>query len=221
MDQEYADSGRDTTGKVSRAGRTISAIAGSLLLYRTVKRHKADTFLLLAGGYLVYRAASGNCPISATVSRFRKADHPRNINVRTSVIVNRPREMVYAFWRRLENLPLFMKHLDSVYEIDETRSTWNIKIPGGLATLHWGAEIVNEQPGSVLSWQSIPGASIENAGKINFTDTPGKGTRIHALISYRALNGVVGETVSRLLNPVFSGLIEKDILNFKHYMENI
>jgi uncharacterized membrane protein len=200
--------------------RVISAIAGSLILYKITQKHKADSLLLLAGGYLLYRATTGHCPVHSLLGKGRGADHARNVNVRASVLVSRPRAEVYAFWRKLENLPLFMKHLESVDEIDEFTSAWKVKVPGGLGHIRWEAEIVKEEEGSELSWQSVPGASIRNAGKINFSDTPAQGTRIDALISYQAPMGKFGETVSRLLTPLFSEMIEKDILDFKHFIED-
>ena len=212
---------RAATKNVGKTERVISAIAGSLLLYKITQKHKADTLLLLAGGYLLYRATSGHCPIHSLFSREKRAGHPHNINVRTSVIVNRPRAEVYAFWRKLGNLPLFMKHLESVDEIDEFTSAWKVRIPGGLGYIRWEAEIVKEEEGTVLSWQSVQGASISNAGKINFSDTPAQGTRIDALISYHAPLGRFGEEISHLLTPVFSEMIENDILGFKHFIEDI
>ena len=206
---------------VGQTERTLSAIAGSLLLYYVTKKHKADALLLLGGGYLLYRAVSGHCPVSSVFHRKGgRAGHASNVNVRTSVVVNRPREEVYMFWRSLENLPLFMKHLDNVDELDSITSAWKIRLPGGVGDVRWEAKIVKEEPGTELSWQSVPGASIENAGKINFSDTPGGATRIDVMISYRAPMGVIGERLSRLLTPVFSNMVEKDILNFKHFMEN-
>jgi uncharacterized membrane protein len=201
--------------------RTLSAIAGSLVLYYVTKKHKADALLLLGGGYLLYRAVSGHCPIASALHRkAARTGHVSNVNVRTSVVVNRPRAEVYAFWRSLENLPLFMKHLDNVDEIDAVTSAWKVKIPGGMGEVRWEAKMVKEEPGSELSWQSVPGASIENAGKINFSDTPGGATRIDVVISYRAPMGVIGERLSRLLTPVFSNMVERDVKFFKHFMEN-
>ncbi|HEX9509216.1 MAG TPA: SRPBCC family protein [Puia sp.] len=210
---------REPHVNTGRTERVISAIAGSLLLYKITQKHKADSLLLLAGGYLLYRGISGHCPIHSLFSREKGVDHPRNVNVRASVLVSRPRAEVYAFWRKLENLPLFMKHLESVDEIDEFTSAWKVKVPG-LGYIRWEAEIVKEEEGSVLSWQSVPGASIRNAGKINFSDTPAQGTRIDALISYHAPMGKFGEALSRLLTPLFSEMIEKDILSFKHFIED-
>jgi uncharacterized membrane protein len=204
---------------VSRPERIISAIAGGLLLYHTIRKHKAGSLLLLGGGYLAYRAMTGHCPVYAM--RDERSHGPKNINIRTSVVVNRPRYEVYSFWRHLENLPLFMKHLESVREIDDRTSSWVAKLPGGLGMLHWNAEIVKDVKDSEISWKSLPDASIENAGKVNFTDTPSKGTRIDVMITYRAPLGSIGEEVSRLLTPATRHSIRKDIVGFKHVMENV
>lgn len=199
--------------------RIISTIAGSLLLYFVMSRRKKEAFLALAGGYLAYRGISGHCPLYSLRDR-RFAPEGRNINVRAHVVVSRPRDAVYAFWRKLENLNLFMQHVEDIREIDDKTSSWTIKIPGGLHSLQWEAEIVKEEEGKEISWLSKPGASIENAGKINFSDTPARGTRIDALISYRAPFGKVGEGLSRLFTPLFRHKIAEDIYNFKYYLEN-
>lgn len=205
---------------VGEKGRAVSAIAGSLLLYFMMKKHKTDALLALAGGYLIYRGVSGHCPLSSLKDRHF-ASTGRNINVRTHVLVNRPRSEVYSFWRKLENLNLFMEHVEDIREMDDKTSSWKIKIPGLPGSLEWEAEIVKEEEGREISWQSRPGSSIDNAGKINFSDTPGRGTtRIDALISYRAPFGKVGEGISRLMTPVFKRKIEEDIRSFKYYMES-
>ncbi|WP_432326764.1 SRPBCC family protein [Mucilaginibacter sp. P25] len=43
--------------------------------------------------------------------------------------MNKPRQKVYEFWRKLDNLPLFMKHLESVEVIDSKYSHWVLKLP--------------------------------------------------------------------------------------------
>jgi uncharacterized membrane protein len=206
---------------VGHTERTLSAIAGSLLLYYVTKKHKGDALLLAGGGYLLYRAVSGHCPIAGLFHRKAGTGHASNVNVKTSVVVGKPRKEVYMFWRNLENLPLFMKHLDNVDVIDPVTSAWRVRMPGGIGDVRWEAEIIKEIPGAELSWASVPGASIENVGKVNFSDTPGGGTRIDVMISYRAPGGVIGERLSRLLTPLFRDAIEKDVRSFKHFMEDI
>jgi uncharacterized membrane protein len=208
---------------LGKTERTLSAIGGSLLLYFISRKHKKESLLLAAGGYLLYRAVAGKCPVSDGLRSGQRGPDARasNINVRTQVTVNSPREEVYGFWRRLENLPLFMKHVESVDELSDKVSAWKIRIPGGLGDVRWEADIVKDIRDTEISWKSAPGASIENAGKINFSDAPSGGTRIDVMITYRAPLGVVGERLSRLLTPMFRNLIEKDIEGFKHFMEDM
>ncbi len=114
---------------LSERQRAVSAIAGSLLLYFTMKKNKSAALLGLAGGFLLYRGLSGHCALSALKDRHLAATG-RNINVRTHVLVNRPRQEVYRFWRKLENLNLFMQHVESIRETGDKGSSWKIKIPG-------------------------------------------------------------------------------------------
>ncbi len=209
------------TPMLGKTERAISAIGGSLLIYFVSRKRKTESLLIAAGGYMLYRAISGNCPVSDVIRSDGRDRRPSNVNVRTQVTVNAPRPEVYAFWRRLENLPLFMKHLESVDELSDSISAWKIRIPGGLGDVRWEAEIVRDVRDKELTWQSARGAGIENAGKINFSDAPSGGTRIDVMISYRAPMGVLGERLSRLLTPVFRELIENDIMGFKHYLENL
>ncbi|HXB95874.1 MAG TPA: SRPBCC family protein [Puia sp.] len=204
---------------ISEDQRVLSAFAGSLLLYFIAKRHKVSSLLLLGGGYLLYRAVSGHCPVTAALRKSREADTGSNINIRAHVVVNKPRAEVYAFWRRFENWPLFMRHLENVDELDNRTSAWRLKMPG-MEDIRWETRIVKDEKGEELSWHSVAGAPIENTGKINFSDTPGDATRIDVLLSYRAPAGALGEKLSRLLTPAFRSRVEEDIRNFKHYFEN-
>ncbi len=200
--------------------RMLSALAGSLLLYAVAKKHTVNSLLLLGGGYLLYRAVSGHCPLYSAFPGHRRADEATDIKVRTHLVVNKPRDEVYAFWRRLENLPLFMRHLDNIDELDPKTSAWKLKIPGGAGEIRWEAKIVKEEEGTELSWHSVPGAAIENTGKINFSDTPGRGTRIDAMIVYRTPPGIIGEKIAQLMTPAFRNRVEQDIHNFRGYLEN-
>ena len=69
---------------------------------------------------------------------------------------------VYRFWRRLENLPQFMTHLDRVTEAPDGTSHWVAAGPAGL-TVEWDAEIINEVENKVLAWRSLPGSDVVTA----------------------------------------------------------
>lgn len=219
MAQSTLSSDRRTN--VGDGERVLSAVAGSLLLYFVTKKHKVESALLLGGGYLLYRAISGHCPIASVLrSSGHHSAQASNINIRTHVIVARPRAEVYAFWRRLENWPLFMHHLENVDELDNNTSAWRLKVPG-MGEVRWEARIVKEEKNSELSWHSVQGAAIETTAKVNFSDTAGEATRIDVLLSYRVPHGAIGERLARMLTPAFRKKVYEDIHNFKHYFENV
>lgn len=207
-----------TTINVSTKERLLSVAAGAFLFTRGIK--KLSLFRTLLGGYLVYRGASGHCPAYAQMQRSGYTSKPENVNIKTQLIVNKPKDEVYAFWRKLENLPLFMKHLKSVTSTDDTHSHWEASISGNLSTLSWDAEIVKEEEGHLLAWQSLPGATIKNAGKVDFKEAlGGLGTELNVVITYSPPAGKIGEGVATLLNPVFTKMIKKDISGFKEFIE--
>lgn len=197
--------------------RIGSALAGGWLLLNGIRN--GSLFRMGLGGYMVYRAATGHCPLYSAIGKPHLPDPVKNINIRTTIQVNRPRNEVYAFWRRLENLPLFMSHLKAVEQKDDRTSHWEAYIPGGLGTVSWDAAIVEEQEGSLIGWNSLPGSTIENAGKVEFREIGDGWTELHAVITYRAPLGIAGQGLSALLNPVFEKLVRTDLKEFKRYIE--
>jgi uncharacterized membrane protein len=171
-----------------------------------------------AGGYLLSRGITGHCELYKRIGKL--STNPVNINIRSSFTVNKPRHKVYNFWRKLDNLPLFMKHLESVEMIDSTYSYWVLKLPTEVATVSWHAEIVKDEPNEMIGWSSLPDSMINNAGKVRFQDTlDGTGTIVDIVISYQPPAGGLGTGVAKLLNPVFKRMVDKDVQNFKQYMD--
>lgn len=174
----------------------------------------------LLGGYLLYRGMSGNCALYTALGKEGDGTHAESVNIRTSLLVNKPKHEVYQFWRKLENLPRFMKHLLTVQELDQKRSHWEAVLPGNVATIKWDAEIVKEVEGSLIGWQSVANATIENAGKVEFRDAGNGMTELDVVISYRPPAGDIGSSIARLLNPIFEKVVLGDIKNFKTFIEN-
>jgi len=216
---ENTSTGGKPAVNVGNTERMISAVAGGFLLYNAISGHKARLLKAGAGAFLLYRAITGNCPVYSVINKRRLPDPVRNVNVRVALTVNRPRNEVYAFWRELSNLPLFMKHLDSVTDLGEDRYTWVANIPGLPVPISWDAEIVKEEEGELLGWNSLPGADIDNAGKVTFADAGENATEVRIVITYRAPLGPAGQGIAKLLNPLFSRMIKEELRDFKRYME--
>ena len=199
--------------------RVISVLGGAYLLYNTLIERKSNVMQTLAGTYLLLRGATGICPAYQGMGKTSVDYKAQNINIRTSMTVSRPRDQVYASCRRIDNLPNFMKHLKKVEVLDETTSEWTAYVPGNMGSISWKSEIVKDDPGALLSWHSLPGSTIENAGKVTFNDAAESGTEVEVVITYHAPLGILGEKAGRLLNPVFEKMVREDISNFKTYME--
>lgn len=216
--------GKGSAINVGDNERILSAALGAFLLSNGlsgITRNPINGLVKsVIGGFLLYRGASGHCAMYAGMGKTKGVSHTPAINIRTNLIVNKPKDEVYAFWRKLENLPLFMKHLASVTEIDQKHSHWEAAVPGNIGKIKWNAEIVKEEPGYMIGWQSIANSMINNAGKVVFNDAlGGQGTELEVVISYHPPAGELGTGVAKLLNPVFEKIIRKDVMNFKEYIE--
>jgi uncharacterized membrane protein len=201
--------------------RYLSVAAGVKLSFSGIKNLFKSPFTSLlklgAGGYLLNRGISGHCELYAQAGK--NTTDPVNINIKSSFTVNKPREAVYQFWRKADNLPLFMKHLESVDVLDNERSHWVLKLPTGVASVSWDAEIVMDVPNELIGWSSLPGSIIDNAGKVRFRDTADGGTLVDVLITYQPPAGGLGASLAHVLNPVFKSAVDEDVQNFKQYMD--
>jgi uncharacterized membrane protein len=201
--------------------RYISVAAGVKLSFSAIKNLIKSPFVSLlklgAGGYLLNRGITGHCELYAQAGKSTTA--PVNVNIKSSFTVNKPRHVVYNFWHKLDNLPLFMNHLERVDVLDKGRSHWVLKLPTGVASVSWDAEIVMDVPDELLGWSSLPGSIVDNAGKVRFRDTDDGGTLIDLVITYQPPAGGLGASVAHILNPVFKNMVDTDVQNFKQYMD--
>lgn len=176
--------------------------------------------LALTGGFLLYRGLTGYCAVNNAFGRNSVSRRSPAMETTQTVHINKPRSEVYAFWRRLENLPMFMKHLAEVKVEDSIRSTWKAEVPGGLGTVTWESVITEDRPGELLSWASLPGSTIDNAGEVRFLDDmTGFGTEIQVNMTYRLPAGDLGTLAGKLFSPAVKTMIQEDIQRFKSIME--
>src|SRR3954469_15162675 len=97
--------------------------------------------------------------------------------------IRKPPPHVFAFWRRLENLPVFMGHLDEIRTTGERTSHWTASAPFD-RTVEWDAEIVEEVPGEMIAWRSVGDADVPNAGTVWFTTaSDGVSTEVKVLMT--------------------------------------
>jgi uncharacterized membrane protein len=208
--------------------RWASIAAGAGLAAYGVSRLKTSGWLFAGlGGLLLRRGVTAHCDlyeaagINTAGTRYdtRAALRgPRGVNVLESVTINRPIEQLYRFWRNLENLPQFMRHLESVEKVTDAISHWRAKGPAG-TVLDWEAEIFNEIPNKLIAWRSLEGADVVSAGSVNFDDAAGRGTRVTVHLQYSPPGGRMGAVVARLFGSDAETEIHEDLRRFKEILE--
>jgi uncharacterized membrane protein len=218
---------------VAQAERWASAIGGAAMAAYGLKRLKeerstAGAVLAAAGSALIYRSATGFCPVyaAAGINTADDRDDTREalggsagVHVEQAVTINRPPAELYEFWRRFDELPRFMDHLVSVRPADRRFSHWVAKAPAG-RTVAWDAEVINDVPGELIGWRTLPGADVVSAGSVRFKPAPGgRGTEVHVHLQYAPPAGKAGATVAWLLGYEPSQTIREDLRRFKQLME--
>jgi uncharacterized membrane protein len=135
------------------------------------------------------------------------------------ISINRPVGEVYKFWRNLENLPTFMRHLESVRMTGQGRSRWRARGPMG-KTIEWEAQTEQDQPNRLIAWHSVEGSDVHNVGTVFFEPAIGsKGTVVRVDLTYDPPGGVLGSAVAKLFGKDADQMLYDDLRNCKQIME--
>ncbi len=227
-DNPILDRVRETLAvNVPTAERAGSVAAGAaLIVYGVSKRSIGGLVAGLLGVALVRRGAIGHCAVyeklginSGPLNAERGVPGNKGINVEKSVTIDRPAQAIYRFWRNLENLPRFFEHVESVSEIDHERSHWTVRGPAG-THVKWTAQIVTDHEGELISWESLPGADVQNAGSVRFESIgDGSSTRVKVALQYQPPAGVIGATIAKLFGEAPDQQLDKDLGRLKELVD--
>jgi len=219
----------NTTKKnVGNVERWITTIAGlALTAYGLKKRSKGGLLSAAAGGGLLYCGIKGHSFFydafginhgQRTQNPIVSVPHGEGIKTEHTITINRSPEELYRFWRNFENLPLVMKHLESVTVVDDQHSHWIAKAPAG-QVVEWDAVIHNEIENQLIAWRSVDGSEIDHAGSVEFKENPFGGTDLKVVLNFRPPAGKVGAIVAKFLGEDPAHQIEEDLNQFKSMIE--
>lgn len=210
---------------VTMVERTLSVFTGSvLLLYGLRNRGATAAGAALLGGGLLARGVTGRSQLYKafginTASEEERLPAKRAIRVQKTLTINAPAEELYRFWRDIENLTRFMRHLRSVQRLDDHRSHWVASGPAGVC-VEWDAEILTDVENEHLSWQSTEHADVYNAGSVHFHPAPhGRGTEVKVVIRYTPPAGALGAAFAKLFQENPEQQIAEDLRRFKSLIE--
>ena len=199
------------------------ATAGALMAYGFTRRTVPGVCLAVAAAPLAYKGIAGVWPafngaITSDDTRAALSGN-RGVHVRESVRLEKPIAEVYRFWRSLENLPRFMRHLKRVVDLGNGRSHWEAEGPANVK-VEWDAEIINEVENSVIGWKSLPGSDVVTAGSVNFsTVRAGRSTEVSVHLQYSPPAGRAGVLLSGILGRSPESMIREDLRALKQLLE--
>lgn len=181
------------------------------LFAKAAKHPLAMGGAILAGAGLAYAVVKTIQTAADTIAR--------DVHIETSIAIDKSPEELFAFWRDLKNLPLFMNNLESVTVLDQRKSHWVAKGVGA-ARVEWVAEIYNEVENELIAWRSLENADVVNAGSVRFQKGPtGHGTYVRVTVNYNPPAGKLGATIAQLLGGEPTQLIKEDLRRLKQVME--
>ncbi len=190
---------------------------GAMVLYGLQKRSLRGILTAIAGGGLAYHGATAEKSLGDKVADATGVNQP--IKVEKTVTIDKPAEELYRYWRNLANLPTFMKHVQAINVIDDTRSHWVANAPAG-QTVEWDAEIIKDEPNRLIAWASAENADVDNSGFVRFTPAPGdRGTEVKVVMEYDVPGGMVTAAVAKLFGEEPEQQIGDELRRFKMLME--
>lgn len=134
------------------------------------------------------------------------------------VEVEAPIDYVWSLWSDLEQMPRWMKWIDSVKvpEDDPDISIWKLSSNG--LEFSWRSRILKKIPNQIIEWQSIDG--LPNRGAIRFYDR--KTSSIVKMTVAYAIPGVIGKIMDNLfLGKVVESTLDADLQRFKEYCKTL
>lgn len=220
MQANLRANGRINAGDVEHLGMLTAGIA--LVSYGVTRRSWAGLVVGALGGAMLLRGASGYRRLYDLVG-LDFPDRPsqpvhRLITVERSIMIDRPADEIYRFWRNLENLPQFMSSLEDVIVVDEKRSHWVAKAPAGMI-VEWDADIVNDVPNHILAWKSREGSDVDNAGSVTFREMA-EGTEVTVRLRYLPPGDFLGHGVAKFFHADPGTQLEDDLQRLKVAIES-
>lgn len=228
MERSESEQSRPGQGQrrvnVGPAERKASMVGGAALAMSGLRslgkgKYLPGLAMIVAGGMFLYRGQTGHCSMYQAMGVDTVHTHDNGLHIEKVVTIGLPPQQVYEFWRNLENLPRFMKHLESVQVTGERTSHWTAVGPGGIRA-EWDAEMMEDTPGQQISWHSVGEADVPNKGTVEFKQAPGnKGCEVRVAIDYYPPGGMAGKAAAKAAHGINAQQLEEDLKRLKQVLE--
>jgi len=130
------------------------------------------------------------------------------------VEVEVPIELAWELWSDLEQMPRWMKWIDSVKILEDNPDLSRWKLATGGLEFSWLSRILKVVPNQIIQWESVDG--LPNRGAIRFYDRQ-ESSIVKLTVAY-AIPGFLGQLMDNLfLGRVVESTIQADLERFRDY----
>lgn len=191
---------------VKKSERWVSLVLGLGLLAFGRKNRQATSL----GAYLVVRGITGFCVFNRLTGRDTSV---HEIRLHKRYRVAQPLSLVYQTWQRVELIPQFMRHVESVSALDDRYSRWK-------TTFHpaeWHVRLLEDVPNERLVFRDTADSPVEFYLELSFAEGRHAGeTEVQVTLFYRVRAadeaGISAESSERIAN---------DVRGFGKFMETV
>ncbi len=132
------------------------------------------------------------------------------VQIEVEVPINR----VWDLWSDLEQMPRWMKWIESVKVLEEDPELSRWKLASGGFEFSWLSRITRLVSHQIIQWESVNG--LPNRGAIRFYDR-GDHSIVKLSVSY-AIPGILGKVMDNLfLGRIVESTIQADLQRFRDY----
>lgn len=140
------------------------------------------------------------------------------ITLSSHVTINRSPEEIYQFWRDFQNLPKVMSFIERIEPREGKITHWVARGPAGPA-IEWDAEVVDDQPGKLLSWRSVEGSELQTWGTVAFSPRGGdRGTEVSVKFNFYP-PGKISGTLARFMSGLENSVLDSNLKDLKSQLE--
>jgi len=132
--------------------------------------------------------------------------------------IDAPIGLVWGLWSDLEQMPRWMKWIDSVKVLEEDPELSRWKLASGGFEFTWLSRILKVLDKQIIQWESVDG--LPNRGAIRFYDRGDEGSIVKMTVSY-AIPGIIGQIMDNLfLGRIVESTLLADLERFRQYALN-
>jgi uncharacterized membrane protein len=125
-----------------------------------------------------------------------------------------PIEQVWLLWSDLEQMPKWMKWIDSVKITENQPELSRWKLASGAFEFTWLSKVTKQIPNQIIQWESVDG--LPNRGAIRFYDRKQEGSVVRLSVSY-SVPSVIGFMDNLFLGNLVESTLQDDLERFRDY----